>query len=464
MRKIDLVFRTVGERTSEIALDLAIRHIAPDQVHVIDRVMPFSRAVHRMLEISYQADFVVFVDADCLILEDMREFLNTNSQPYVDRYVLDRFRGRIHAGVHITRLDVLQAMQQVRVSKDDIKYILRPESYIRHLAMEQLNYSKAAAPFKIFHDFCQFYEDIFAKYALRELRSRTVEHRARLNRVMAGWSRDDLDFVVARYAVQYTRDAMSPESTDRELDDYIASLPQIATREIAKMGLPEKPPFSMKEVEALEPQFGSYLNGRDEKIFGIGLSRTGTKSLTNALDILGITVAHNPVDETTFTELASGQYDLSVLNTFGFDGMTDIAAAAFYPQLDKSYPNSKFILTVRDKASWLDSMEQHWYEKPIFEDIPGQESKLKMRRFLRAAVYGLYTFNRERLSYAYDRHYEGVYAYFAQRPDDLLVLNICEGQGWEKLCPFLAVPPIEGPFPHVKRKKMISGIAGTPRL
>ncbi|MBA3534830.1 MAG: hypothetical protein H0T73_23210 [Ardenticatenales bacterium] len=465
MRKIDLVFRTVGERTSEIALNLAIKHIAPDRVHLIDNVTPFSRAVQRMLEISYHADFVVFVDADCLIMEDMREFLDTNTQPYVDCYVLDRFRGRIHAGVHITRLDVLQAMQQVRVAKNDIKYILRPESYIRHLAMEQLDYSKAAAPFKIYHDFCQYYQDVFAKYALRELRSRTPEHGARLNRVMHSWPKEELDFVVARHAVQYTRDAVSPYRSEREVDEFIASLPQIAQREIATMALPEKPPLSIEEVEMLEPQFGHLMRGRNEKIFGIGLSRTGTKSLTNALDILGLTVAHNPVDEITFIELASGRYNLSVLNnTAGFDGITDIAAAAFYPQLDSSYPNSKFILTLREKEAWLNAMEHHWNNKPIFEDVPGQESKLKMRRFLRASIYGLYTFNRERLAYAYDRHHEGVFNHFKHRPDDLLVLNICEGEGWEKLCPFLEVPLLPGPFPHVRRKNLISGITGSVRV
>jgi hypothetical protein len=38
--------------------------------------------------------------------------------------------------------------------------------------------------------------------------------------------------------------------------------------------------------------------------------------------------------------------------------------------------------------------------------------------------------------------------YFRDRPDDLLVMNICAGEGWEKLCPFLglAIPKVK--FPH----------------
>jgi len=107
MKKIDLVFRTVGERTSKVALDLAIKNIQPNQVHVIENVKPFSLAVQQMLRIDYDCDFVVFMDADCLIIEDMNPFLQENTVPYIDCYVLDKFRGYIHCGVHIVRRDVV---------------------------------------------------------------------------------------------------------------------------------------------------------------------------------------------------------------------------------------------------------------------------------------------------------------------------------------------------------------------
>jgi len=81
------------------------------------------------------------------------------------------------------------------------------------------------------------------------------------------------------------------------------------------------------------------------KVFGIGLSRTGTKSLTEALNMLGINVVHYPNDETTLQELIAGNYEFSLLNSW--DGITDITVAPYYAQLDKIYPDSKFILTVR---------------------------------------------------------------------------------------------------------------------
>ncbi|MFM6912614.1 MAG: hypothetical protein ACKPKW_26305, partial [Dolichospermum sp.] len=74
MKKIDLVFRTVGERTTTAALELAQINIQPHKVHILENVKPFTKAVQRSLEIDYDCDYVVFVDADCLILEDMTSF------------------------------------------------------------------------------------------------------------------------------------------------------------------------------------------------------------------------------------------------------------------------------------------------------------------------------------------------------------------------------------------------------
>jgi len=38
--------------------------------------------------------------------------------------------------------------------------------------------------------------------------------------------------------------------------------------------------------------------------------------------------------------------------------------------------------------------------------------------------------------------------YFKDRPDDLLIIDICSGEGFEKLAPFLGRPLPAQPFPH----------------
>lgn len=180
------------------------------------------------------------------------------------------------------------------------------------------------------------------------------------------------------------------------------------------------------------------------KVFGIGLSRTGTKSLTVALNLLGIRARWYPHDERTFHELLLANYRLSILETY--QAITDTPVVPFYPQLDATYPGSKFILTVRDQSSWLSSCARHW----VNAAIPHGTDQLPRRfaNYIDSAVYGCNAFNRERFTYVYDRHVSGVMEYFGQRSADLLVIDICGGEGYEKLCPFLGLPmPANSQFP-----------------
>lgn len=188
----------------------------------------------------------------------------------------------------------------------------------------------------------------------------------------------------------------------------------------------------------------------DQKVLGIGLSKTGTTSLTKALNILGIRSVHFPHDAATFTELQRCEYRLTVLEEY--QGVTDTPVAPFFVQLDRAWPDSKFILTVRDKASWLRSAERHW--SGTREGCPATDPDFRaFVDFINACVYGCTHFDTERFSYVYDRHERHVAEYFADRPDDLLVLDICSGsQGWTELCGFLGVPvPDNAPFPHEYR-------------
>lgn len=185
-----------------------------------------------------------------------------------------------------------------------------------------------------------------------------------------------------------------------------------------------------------------------DKVFGIGLSKTGTTSLGLALKRLGIKTIDYPHDPTTLRELEQGNFRLSVLNQY--QAVTDTPVAIYYAQLDRLFPGSKFVLTVREKESWLRSVEEHWK----FSEEWAQRH-LPFRRFtyfIHAAVYGTYAFERERFSYVYDQHVRNVLEYFGDRPEDLLVLDVCRGEGYEKLCPFLGLPKLEQAFPRANTK------------
>lgn len=187
-----------------------------------------------------------------------------------------------------------------------------------------------------------------------------------------------------------------------------------------------------------------------QKVFGLGLSKTGTTSLGGALNTLGIRTIHYPHDRRTLDDLRNGNYKLSILEEY--QGIVDIPVAPYYAQLDRVYPNSKFILTVRDRDSWLKSAEVHWGLKiETSDERPEKELGREFTRFISACVYGTIKFNRDRFLYVYDTHLRNVCDYFRNRPKDFLIMDICDGDGWDQLCPFLGYSIPKTRFPHANR-------------
>jgi hypothetical protein len=451
MTSVALVFRTIGERTSDLALELAKENIQPEEVYVLSNTRPFTETVRKMVEIDFGTEQIVAVDADSLIVENIRPWLELNREPYVDCYVFDRFRGRVHCGVHISRADVMRTMREIEPPVDEEAYVLRPESRLRKLALNKLGHGKCFKSFRILHDHFQYLRDVWAKYALRELRSRTPEQRRKLDAALARWEHSDVpEMQVALGAVRWAQRVLPEGTPPRKLSAAIARLPEIGAEELPKLGFQERGPLTRDEVMAYVGELNRTFPRWDRRfrVFGLGLSRTGTRSLTSALHVLGIDTVHYPIDEDSFRAMASGKLDFALLQ--GFDGLTDITVSPYYAQLDRMYPDAKFILTVRDEEAWLRSCYNHWSGRDAFAapDTPASEIHMKVRRFLRAAVYGTYDFEPERFRYVYRKHVDDVRRYFADKPGRLLELDIAAGEGWEKLSPFLGRPIPDQPFPH----------------
>jgi hypothetical protein len=150
-------------------------------------------------------------------------------------------------------------------------------------------------------------------------------------------------------------------------------------------------------------------------IFGIGLGKTGTTSLAAALNLLEFKCLHDWV---------------TIKRAMQFERQKDLALI-----LDKIYPDSKFICTVRDLESWLDSRKRH-IEFRVIRKLRG-ESNVPSRTE--------YDESRERRLYF--KHHKRITKFFKNREKDVLFLNICGGDGWEKLCAFLEKPVPKMPFP-----------------
>lgn len=81
-----------------------------------------------------------------------------------------------------------------------------------------------------------------------------------------------------------------------------------------------------------------------------------------------------------------------------------------------------------------------------------QEKVDDINRELRRQLYGTIDFDPDLFAQAYERHESRVLSYFAERPHDLLVFDICGGRtDWERLCSFLGVPVPTVPFPNTNR-------------
>lgn len=173
------------------------------------------------------------------------------------------------------------------------------------------------------------------------------------------------------------------------------------------------------------------------KLFGIGLSKTGTTSLAHALEILGYrTKDYLGISRYSRGDLSS--IDLDVLDQY--DALTDTPIPSFYRELDVRYPNSKFILTVRDREGWLKSCKKQFTQR-----LAEKQNEAHKRLFL--DLYGTDVYDEQKFISGYETFVGGVIEYFKNRPLDLLVIDVAGGDGWEKLCPFLGKPIPDGPFP-----------------
>ena len=175
------------------------------------------------------------------------------------------------------------------------------------------------------------------------------------------------------------------------------------------------------------------------KIFGIGFQRTGTSSLTKALRLLEIDTVHAPM------ELYK---DINHKTIEKYQAFTDNPMPLLYKELDKQFPDSKFILTVRDVETWLSSVnflfqigKIEWAENTVIQEVHYE-------------LYGIDYFEKERFKNIFMEYNNQVINYFSKRPNNLLVMDITRGDGWEKLCPFLELEIPDQAFPHINKSSI----------
>jgi GT2 family glycosyltransferase/glycosyltransferase involved in cell wall biosynthesis len=177
------------------------------------------------------------------------------------------------------------------------------------------------------------------------------------------------------------------------------------------------------------------------RIFGIGLNKTGTTSLHEALSMLGRESLHwggPAIRRLVEVSIEMGEPPLSRLDP-RFDAFSDIRALSVnFALLDVQYPGSRFILTVRPIDEWLESRRRHveWNVR---------------RRAAGEYEGGFLTVEEEAWRAEWKQHVDGVRSYFAGRTD-FLEIDLTARPLWEPLCELLDIRVPRGPFPWNNRR------------
>ncbi|KZO97743.1 hypothetical protein CALVIDRAFT_455197, partial [Calocera viscosa TUFC12733] len=198
------------------------------------------------------------------------------------------------------------------------------------------------------------------------------------------------------------------------------------------------------------------------KVIGAGLGRTGTKSLYEAMRILGLGPCHHMLTLAgdtprciAFERAYAGEPTDWHSLMDGFYSTVGNPTADFVPDLVEAYPEALVILSVRDSAeAWWASVSEtirHVMSVPfgilVFPVPPGRHAWRVVRSVRR---HWLKTYELDELGpEVYTRHNAMIRRIIP--PEKLLEFNV--KQGWEPLCEFLDVPIPDVPFPHANERE-----------
>lgn len=176
------------------------------------------------------------------------------------------------------------------------------------------------------------------------------------------------------------------------------------------------------------------------KIFGIGLNKTGTTTLGEALKTLGYDkhIGFDPkiLEYYKFCDLKP-IFDIADQN----NNFEDWPWPLIFKDLYEKYESAKFILTKRKTPeTWYESLCNH--SRKI---EPSDARKL---------IYGHYMphdFKKEHIKFYNDHNREVTDFFKKNAPDKLLTVCWEDNDEWEKLCGFLDKDIPKDKFPHLNK-------------
>lgn len=191
-------------------------------------------------------------------------------------------------------------------------------------------------------------------------------------------------------------------------------------------------------------------------VIGSGLGRTGTKSLKEGLEQLGLGPCHHmhevlehPEQVAHWQEIANGGTPDWNAVFSGYRSQVDWPGAHFWRELAEVFPEAKVVHTVRPEEAWWASFSTSIAKlMRTYKELPLPPHAKDMLdawgQFAGKETFQDRLDDRETALAAYRLRTQQVRE--ALSPERLLIFDVA--QGWEPLCRFLDVPTPSTPFPH----------------
>jgi DNA polymerase III delta prime subunit len=229
-------------------------------------------------------------------------------------------------------------------------------------------------------------------------------------------------------------------------------------------------PISVSLNRKLKVYKSKIVNRDYDKVFVIGFNKTGTTTLKKILEVFGFKIGNQIAAEVLGIEWGQTGDVRKIINyCYTAEAFQDspFSRANLYKELDKAFPNSKFILTVRDDENqWFKSLVK--FHTKMFSSDPSRppsEADLgnsiyrykgmmldDYKAFFNYSAVPLY--DKKQYTDMYLKHINDVESYFSNRPNVMLKINVSNPDDFKRLIGFLNIETSMKDFPwHNKTKR-----------
>jgi hypothetical protein len=197
------------------------------------------------------------------------------------------------------------------------------------------------------------------------------------------------------------------------------------------------------------------------------MNKTGTTSISKTLSDLNFKLSPQYIGESLMDEYMNNDINRLILYIDRYEAFQDnpFSVTGIHEMLYYYYPNSKFVLTIRDNAEeWYNSLVR--FHTNLFSSdkrFPPSKNDLMNSTYINKSwIYRVmkYKFNapdndmynKKILIDRYNIHNNKIINFFSDKKEQLLVINLKHENSYEKFCNFLGKNYILGKnFPHLNK-------------